>query len=128
MSNATIMTGRENFGVVWDYGFKDHQEYEIDLYWAHYFNPNLSTYLGYRLTNEMETEDRAFGGVAYRLPYMFESSLALDSKGEFRVGIGKEFQLTPRLSAHGDLEYDTNTEWGYDLGGPFLLKIGRAHG
>jgi FtsP/CotA-like multicopper oxidase with cupredoxin domain len=122
MGNATIMTGRENFGVMWDYGFKDHQEYEIDLYWAHYFNPNLSTYLGYRLTNEMETEDRAFGGVAYRLPYMFESSLALDSKGELRVGIGKEFQLTPRLSVHGDLEYDTNTEWEFDLGVSFLLN------
>jgi hypothetical protein len=53
---------------------------------------------------------------------MFESSLALDSKGEFRVGIGKEFQLTPRLSVHGDLEYDTNTEWEYDLGVSFLLN------
>lgn len=73
-------------------------------------------------TNEEESEDRFFGGVAYRLPYMVESSLAIDSEGDARVGIGKEIQLTPRLSVFGDLEYDTRTQWEYTTGASFLLN------
>lgn len=122
MGNAMAMTGRENFGVMWDYGFKDHKEFEIDFYWSHYFNPNLSSFGGYRITNEPESENRFFGGVAYRLPYMVESSLALDSEGDLRIGIGKELQLTPRLSAYADIEYDTNTQWEWSAGASFLLN------
>lgn len=122
MGHATIMWGRENFGVMWDYGFMDHKEYEIDFYWSHYFDPNFSTFLGYRLTNVMMAENRAFAGVAYRLPYMIESSLALDSEGDLRLGLGREFQLTPRLSLFGDVEYDTNSQWSHTAGAAFLLN------
>jgi FtsP/CotA-like multicopper oxidase with cupredoxin domain len=122
MGNAIAMTGRENFGIMWDYGFKDHREYEIDFYWSHYFNPNLSSFAGYRITNEPESEDRFFAGVAYRFPYMIESSLAVDSQADFRIGIGREFQLTPRLSLYGDLEYDTNTQWEWSAGASYLLN------
>lgn len=122
MGNARIMRGREDFGVMWDYGFHDHSEYEIDAFWMHYFNPNLSTVLGYRFTNQHEAEDRAFAQLNYRLPFLFESTLALDSEGDLRLGLGKEFQLTDRLSLYGDIEYDTNTRWEWTVGTSYLLN------
>ena len=122
MGNARIMRGREDFGVMWDYGFHDHNEYEIDAFWMHYFNPNLSTVLGYRFTNQHEAEDRAFAQLNYRLPFLFESTLALDSEGDLRLGLGKEFQLTDRLSLYGDIEYDTNTRWEWTVGTSYLLN------
>lgn len=111
MGDAMAMVGRENFGVMWDYGFQHHKEYEIDFYWSHYFDANLSSIAGYRLTNEHARQDRAFGGVHYRLPYLVESAVTFDSEGDLRVELGKEFQLTDRLSVSAHVEYDTRSEW-----------------
>ena len=122
MGNVMMMKGRENFGLMWDYGFHDHKEYEVDAYWSHYFNPRLSSVFGYRFTNEDEAEDRAFAGVSYVLPYFIESSLTLDSEGDARIGLGKEFQITPRFSAFGEIEYDTNTELEWEAGASYLLN------
>ena len=121
MGNLTLMKGRENFGVTWDYGFHDHFEYEIDLYWSHYFDSNLSTSTGYRFTNEDDAENRLFAQVNYRLPYMVHSLLSLDTGGDLRIGLGKEIMVTDRLSVFGDVEYDTNTEWRYYSGASYFL-------
>jgi hypothetical protein len=39
--------------------------------------------------------------------------IALDSEGDVRVELAKEFQLSERLSLSADLQYDTlsDTEW-----------------
>lgn len=121
MGNLTLMKGRENFGVTWDYGFHDHNEYEIDLYWSHYIDPNLSTSLGYRFTNDDDAENRVFAQVNYRLPFMVDSFLSIDTEGDLRVGLGKEIMVTDRLSVFGDVEYDTNTEWEYYTGVSYFL-------
>lgn len=136
MGGAHVMRGRESFGVHWDYAFgHDHEadarghdmhdvvgEYEIDLFWAHYFGPNLSTTMGYRVANGEGTGNRVFGRVDYRLPYLVKTSLALDSRGDLRAGIGKVFQITPRLCVEVNSEYDTNA--GFDWAGyaEFLLN------
>ena len=70
----------------------------------------------------MDAEDRVFGTVSYRLPYMVQTDLSLDSEGDVRLGIGRELQLTPRLSIFGDAEYDTNTEWKFQAGSSWLLN------
>ena len=123
MGMATAMTGRENFTFMWDYGFEEgHTENEYDLYWSHYFNPNLSSVLGYRLTDDMAAEDRFFGGVRCRLPYMIHTEITLDSEGDARLSVGRELQLTSRLSIHGEVEYDTNTQWEYGGGASYRLN------
>ncbi|WP_411847215.1 multicopper oxidase domain-containing protein [Roseibacillus persicicus] len=121
MGMAMFMRGREDFGLRWDYGF-EHEEYEADLFWAHYFDPNLTAGIGYRFTNQHEAEDRFFAEVDYRLPYLIDSSLALDSEGDLRVGLGKELQVTDRLSLFAELEYDTNTELEWSAGASYLLN------
>ncbi len=123
MGMATLMRERENLSVMWDYGYEEHhKENELDLCWSHYFSPNLSTFLGYRFTDDMEAEDRVFTGVSYRLPYMLQTDVAVDSEGDFRFGLGREFQLTPRLSLYGHVQYDTNTEWELEGGASYLLN------
>lgn len=121
MGSAMMMRGREDFGFMWEYSF-DHKDYENDIFWGHYFNPNLNSMLGYRFTNGHHEKDRIFAQVNYRLPYLVESSLQLDSEGDVRLGLGKEFQLTPRVSAYGTLEYDTNTDFMWESGISYLLS------
>lgn len=122
MGNAHLMKGRVNYGLMWDYSFHDHKEYEIDAYWSHYFNQRVSSVLGYRFTNEHGSDDRAFAGVSYLLPYFIESRFTLDSEGDARLGLGKEFQVTPRFSIYGDLDYDTHTDLEWTAGASYLIN------
>ena len=102
---------RNNVGLDWEHGLNRHEEYEIDLIWKRYFNPNFSTIAGYRFTNSPGTRDRAFGGVLYRLPFMVEGMLTMDTEGDMRPGLSKTLQLTDRLSLSNEVEYDTHSHW-----------------
>lgn len=129
MGMVTLMNSRNDWFASWDAGIHhdtamghEHEvEYEIDLGWKRYFNPNFSTVLGWRFTNLEDEEDRAFAGIEYRLPYLVDSSLQLDSEGDLRVGLGKTLQLTDRLGIFGDVRYDTGSEWEWTLGADYLL-------
>jgi FtsP/CotA-like multicopper oxidase with cupredoxin domain len=144
MGHAHWMRGRETLGLNWHYDFDSHEEhehggqrlnlntgqehehewkqYEVDLFWDHYFGPNFSTRVGYRLSNEEGTGNRAFGELSYRLPYMFTSSIAIDTRGDARLGLAKELQITPRLSVSGKAEYDTNTEFEWAMYVHYMLS------
>lgn len=134
MGMAMLMKGREDYYAMWDYGWHDHNEYEVDFGWKHYFNPNWSSLAGYRLTNEDGAENRFFAGVQYRLPYLVYSTLTVDSEANFRLNLGKGFQITRRLGLGVEAQYDTNPdlmenlEWGvnanYFLNGAFSLTGG----
>jgi CopA family copper-resistance protein len=120
---VTLMNSRNDFFGMWEvgYGDVDDTEYEIDLGWKRYFNPNFSTVLGWRFTNMEEAEDRAFAGIEYRLPYLVQSSVQLDSEGDLRLALGKSLQLTDRLGVFGEVEYDTGSEWEWTLGADYTL-------
>jgi FtsP/CotA-like multicopper oxidase with cupredoxin domain len=136
MGMLSLMNARNDFMVMWDLGFHpqassqfhhehehDHEEhaseveYEIDIAWKRYIDTNLSTIFGYRFTNEMDAEDRYIAGIEYRLPYIIWTSITLDSQGDARFTVVKDFQLTPRLSLLTNAEYDTGTgfEWSTGL-------------
>ena len=112
MGMASMMRGREDLMATWDYGYHEHDEYEIDVTWNHYFNPDWTSFIGYRFTNEHDAENRAIAGVKHRLPFLVGGFAQVDSEGDFRFGLGKEVPLTGRLSVFGDVEFDTNTQWG----------------
>ena len=109
--HAGWMNARNNVGLDWEHGLDRHEEYEMDLIWKRYFNPNFSTIAGYRFTNTPDTRDRAFGGMLYRLPLMVEGSITVDTEGDLRPRLGKTLQLTDRLSLINEVEYDTQTHW-----------------
>lgn len=119
----TAMNSRNDFFGSWDVGWGegDDTEYEIDLGWKRYFNPNFSTVLGWRFTNMEDAENRAFAGVEYRLPYLIGSSLQIDSEGDARIGLSKALQITDRLGVFAGVEYDTGTEWEWTVGADYIL-------
>ena len=128
MGRAVVMRGREDFLVRWDAGIdaEEHEDREIDVAWSHYNDRNLSSIVGYRFTNVRGASDRLFGGVRYRLPYLVQSELTLDERGDLRLGLQKEYMLTTRLAAFASGEYDTNTyaEWEAGLGWTLSKRIG----
>lgn len=130
----TLMNSRNDFFGSWEAGYGDVEEteYEIDLGWKRYFNPNFSTVLGWRFTNMEGEEDRAFAGIEYRLPYLIGSSLQVDSEGDARIGLGKALQITDRLGVFAEVRYDTGSEWEWSAGADYILNkqfslIGQYH-
>ena len=121
MGRAKAMTGREDFNLDWEYHYNEHRVYEIDATWGHYFDPHFSTFLGYRWTNEMLEKDRAIAGFTYVLPFFLESKVTLDSEGEFRFELGKEFQLTDRWSVDTEAEYNTGEDVEWSVGSSYRL-------
>ena len=126
MGMAKVMNARNDFGVEWDIGLSheegmDDRPYEIDATWSRYFDPNFSSLLGYRFTNEEDSKDRGFAGIRYRLPGFFRTALTVDSEVDARVEVTKLFQLTDRLNLFGSLEYDTNSSWQSLLGLEYVV-------
>jgi hypothetical protein len=111
---------RNNLDLIWEYGFKD-EEYEMDLRWKRYHNPDWSTLYGYRFTNEHGARDRAFAGVQYRLPLLAYGTLTVDTEGDVRPALAKSLQLTDRLSLVNELEYDTHSKWEWRGGLEYRL-------
>ena len=128
MGRAVVMRGRDDFLVRWDAGLdaEEHEDREIDVAWSRYIDRNLSSILGYRFTNVRGAADRLFGGVRYRLPYLVQSELTLDERGDLRLAMQKEYMLSTRLAAFASGEYDTNTytEWEVGLGWTLSKRFG----
>lgn len=132
MGRAVVMRGRNDFLLRWDAGIDadEHEDREIDVAWSHYIDSNLSSILGYRFTNVDGASDRLFGGVRYRLPYLVQSELTVDDRGDLRIALQKEYMLSTRLAAFASGEYDTNTyaEWETGLGWTLSKRVGLVGG
>lgn len=125
MGMASLMSTRNDYYVTWDVGAMDGYDdldYEVDVGWRRYFNPNFSTYLGYRFTNEMGADDRAFAAVGYRFPYLVTSNLQIDSEGDLRASLSKSIMLTNRLGLFGGLQYDTGSNFEWTAGLDYMLN------
>ena len=125
-ANASILTQmtegqvvaantRNTLRVTWETGWDD--DYETVLTYERYFNRFLQAFGGGVLTDG-EQEHRGIIGVRYLLPLMFESAVWLDTEGEARLSLDKEIQLTDRLYAFGEFQYDTESkeEWAAGVG------------
>jgi hypothetical protein len=120
----TLMNSRNDMLLNWEIGWGnvDDTQYEVDAVYQRYFNADFQAFLGARLTNDEDAENRAILGVNYRLPLLVWASVSLDSEGDARITLAKRFQLTSRLSVFGRVEYDTNTEWEWTAGAEYTLS------
>lgn len=107
----------------WEIGWEGvpHTEYEADLLYQHYFSPDLQVFAGARLTNESGADHRAVAGFNYRLPLRMQSGASVDSEGDARLTLAHRLQLTSRLSAFGQVEYDTGSDWKWSAGASFTV-------
>jgi hypothetical protein len=131
MGMATIQNSRNNFNALWDLGWGETSkpyphghpvEYEVDLTYARYFNPNFAAFGGLRLTNYDTSENRGILGLNYRLPYLIQSEALVDTEGDIRLRLAKTFQITSRFSVFAEGEYDTNTRWEWSSGARYFLS------
>jgi hypothetical protein len=72
--------------------------------------------------NFTDDYDRGIFGIRYLLPFNIESSLRIDSEGEFRIELAQEVQITHRFAIFGDAEFDTETKEEWILGGKITLS------
>ena len=108
----------------WEAGWQnvDEFEHEIDLTLEHYYNPNLTSYIGGRATNDSDASHHGIVGLNYRLPGLFMSKLNIDSDAALRLTIDKELQLTDRLGWFGEIDYDTDTQFEGSSGFTYTLN------
>ena len=120
----TLMNAKNDLLLDWEVGWENVEdaEYEVDAVYQRYFNADFQAFLGARLTNEDDAENRAIIGFNYRLPLLVWANVSVDSEGDARFSLAKEFQLTSRLSVFGRVEYDTNTEWEWTAGAEYTLN------
>ena len=83
MGTARLMRLRDDLAFAWMVGLGDHEDYELDLAWERYLDPNRSLFAGYRWADggEPGDGDRAIAGFQYRFPLLIDSRWSIDSEG-----------------------------------------------
>lgn len=117
---AAISNTRNTISARWEAGWED-EEYEIELTYNRYVDRFITVFGGLDITNE-EQKTRGIFGVRYLLPLLIDSTLWVDTDADFRVILDKEVDLTERISAFGELQYDTESKWEWKAGGAIMIN------
>ena len=97
----------------------DKIDYDVELAYDLYFNRFFNLFAGVNFTNDYEL---GIFGIRYLLPFNVESTLRVDSEGEFRIELAQGLQLTSRFGIFGEIEYDTESKEEWLLGGKYILS------
>lgn len=132
----TYANTRHIFSAEWKTGWRqvDDVEWEAVPTYDYYLNRFTSFFGGVNLEgvkSRLETHEGVFG-VRYLLPLNIETRTWVDTAGEVRFAFGKHLELTPRLMAFSEAEYDTKEQWEIRAGATYLLSknfslIGQWH-
>ena len=117
---AAISNTRNTISARWEAGWEE-KEYEIELTYNRYINRFITVFGGVDITNE-EQQTRGIFGIRYLLPLLIDSTVWVDTDADFRIILDKEMQLTKRLSAFGELQYDTESKWEWKAGGAIMIN------
>jgi FtsP/CotA-like multicopper oxidase with cupredoxin domain len=126
---AVAADTRNTLSAEWEAGWDE--DYEAEIAYERYFNRFFTAFAGGILTDG-EQDHRGMIGIKYLLPFLLKSSIWIDTDREVRLSLEKEIQLTDRLYAFGEFQYDTETkeEWlagaGWIFNKHFSL-IGQYH-
>lgn len=125
MSTGFLTTAntRNSLTAAWETGWQGvvGTDWETLLTWERYHNRFFTLFAGADFGNTIK-KNRAVAGIHYLLPFLLETSALIGSDGEGRVEMSRSFQLLPRLSLHGHIEYDTATLWEYQAGLSYTLS------
>ena len=117
---AAIANTRNTISATWEVGWEE-EEYEIVLTYNRYINRFITVFGGADITNE-EQETRGIFGIRYLLPLLIDSTVWVDTDADVRVILDKEMHITERLSAFGELQYDTESKWEWKAGGAIMIN------
>ncbi len=116
---AVLKNTRNSIIANWEVGYEE-AEYRVDLTYARYINRFISPFAGVEITNE-DQGTRGIFGIYYLLPFLIDSTIWVDTDGDFRFIFDKEMQLTRYITAFGELQFDTESKWEAEVGGTFFL-------
>jgi FtsP/CotA-like multicopper oxidase with cupredoxin domain len=130
--SAQISNTRNLVSVEWEGNWEG--EYDAFGGYTRYINRYLSLFGGVNAYDEGAGEDDVRGvfGLSLLLPLNIRSSVWGGTDGSLRWTARKELQLTRRLAAFGEGQYDTVTDWEWIAGGEFVLNkhlsvVGQYH-
>ncbi|MDA9343187.1 multicopper oxidase domain-containing protein [Gammaproteobacteria bacterium] len=94
-----------------DYDYKD--EYEVDVAYERSINRFLDVFVGGDFQgDDLQNKNLGVVGIHYVLPMLIDSELRLDSKGNARLELSSDLQLTNRIK----FDWLANTDDEYRLG------------
>lgn len=122
----TLANSRYSVAASWEVGWQDVDETDWEgLFTADYHvNRFTSFFMGADFLGEGSSSDEIRGvlGINYLLPLNFDSAAWLDTDGGARFYLAKELEITPRLGLHGEIQYDTHTQWEGKIGLSYLIS------
>lgn len=111
IANAKLMRNDDN--VVFDARYNYKKDYEGELIYKRYLSQFLGIYAGGDFKHEDEERlNRGIIGFEYTLPLLIKADVRLNIKGNFRLELSNEHQLTDRMS----FDWKWNTDKEYILG------------
>jgi hypothetical protein len=117
---------RHIFSAEWQAGWQnvDDVEWEVTPTYDYYLNRFTSIFAGVDLDGAGDHFDKHEGifGLRYLLPLNITSRVWVDTAGEFQFAVGKHLELTPRLAAFYEAEYDTKDHWETRAGASYMLS------
>jgi hypothetical protein len=120
LSNVTegfvmLSNTRNMLTAAWEVGWQrvDDTDWEGLFTWDRYVNRFFTFFAGADLlgTSSDLDDSRGVFGLRYLLPFNLESGAWVDTDGGGRFFLAKSFELTPRLSFYGEVQYDTHDYW-----------------
>jgi CopA family copper-resistance protein len=127
MAQGTVVYSntRHIFSTEWRAGWQrvNDVEWEVTPAYDYYLNRFASVFAGVDLegTGDRFEKHEGIFGLRYLLPLNITSRVWVDTAGEFQFAVGKHMELTPRLAAFSEAEYDTREHWEIRAGTSYLL-------
>jgi CopA family copper-resistance protein len=116
---------RNTIEFEWETGWQevDDLHWEGTLTLDRYINRFFSVFVGGIMEGEDSQEEETNGilGIGYLLPLNIEFQSWVDTEGEARFDLKKEFDLTLRISLETEVQYDTEDDWESSVGLSYLL-------
>ncbi|MCJ7595056.1 MAG: multicopper oxidase domain-containing protein, partial [Desulfobacterales bacterium] len=124
--SLSLSNTRNILSAEWEAGWQnvDETEWETLLTWDRYINRFFSIFAGADLLGKGDDSEETRGvlGIHYLLPLNVESSVWVDTDGGARISLDKAFEVTPRLTLFGEVEYDTHDQWEGRVGVSYTVS------
>ena len=95
-------------------------QYEVGLDYDRFINSFLSVFASQEWSTG-SNGNRGMFGTRYLLPFLIQSQASVDTDGDARFTLGKEFHITARFSVFGRAQYDTKAQWETTVGAEYIL-------